>query len=290
MKILELRALRGPNYYNNKPVIFMKLDLGELEEKPSDLVPSFRKNLENMIPTIYNHTCSIGEKGGFLERIERGTWAGHIAEHIAIELQNLIGHHITYGKSITLKEKGHYNVVFRYLDENVGLRAAEMAVELVEDLFNEKTRDIKPLLEELVEIEEKSKFGPSTQAIVDEAKKRGIGIKRLNKYSYVQLGEGKFQRRIEATLTDKTSSLGVEIAQDKERTKIILKENGIPVPEGRAIKNLDEIDKVIKEIGGYPLVIKPLDGNHGRGITTNIENFEEVKKAFEVAKKLPIMY
>ncbi|MDO5650289.1 MAG: hypothetical protein Q4G11_06765, partial [Gallicola sp.] len=144
MKIIELRALRGPNYYSGRPVIFLKLDLQELEYKPTDLIPGFRENLENMIPTLYEHTCSPGVKGGFLVRIDRGTWAGHIVEHVALELQNLIGHKVTFGKAFTMKEKGVYNIVFRYLDENVGIRAAEMAVDLVSKLFDGEKTDIDP--------------------------------------------------------------------------------------------------------------------------------------------------
>ena len=285
MKINEIRAIRGPNYYNQKPMIFMQLDLGELEYKPTDLVPDFKDNISKILPSLYNHTCSPGVTGGFYQRIDRGTWAGHVVEHVALELQNLIGHKVTHGKTFTLEEKGLYNLVFRYKVEEVGIRAAEMAVDIVDNLFEGKLTEIEPLLKELKKIEESTFFGPSTQSIVDEAKKRGIPHIRLNKNSYVQLGQGKYQRKIEATVMDNTSSLGVEIAADKERTKEILGSNGIPVPKGRAVRGYEDALKAVSEIG-YPVVVKPLNGNHGRGISVNIKNDEELKIALELSNKI----
>lgn len=285
MKINELRALRGPNYYSNSPVILMELDIGELEERPSDLVPDFRKNLETILPTLYEHNCSPGKPGGFFERVDRGTWAGHIVEHIAIELQCLIGHKVSFGKTFSLDEKGVYNIVYRYQNEEVGIRAGEMAVEIVEKLFENEMTDIEPLLKELQSIYESTLLGPSTKSIVDEAARRGISHIRLNEDSYVQLGQGKYQRKIQATVVDSTSSLGVEIAGNKERKKEILGENGIPVPQGKAVESLDEAAELAEEIG-YPVVTKPLRGNHGRGVTTNITTPDELKHAYDLARKI----
>jgi len=285
MKIKALRALRGPNYFHRLPVIFMKLDIEELEDRPTDMVENFKENMEKMIPSLYYHTCTPGIEGGFFLRLQRGTWAGHVVEHIAIELQNLIGHKVSYGKTITLKERGNYNVVFRYEDEAVALKAAKFAVEIAEIAFEGQTVDISKYIEVLEEIAEESKLGPSTQSIVDEAKKRGIPYIRLNKNSYVQLGYGKFQRRIESTLTDNSSALGVEIAADKERTKDLLEEAGIPVPEGKAVKKYEEAKDFAEKIG-YTLVVKPLDGNHGRGVTTNIQYEDKLKDSFENAKNI----
>lgn len=149
MKIIEIRALRGPNYYSSQPVIFMKLNIGELEKKPTDLIPGFKDNIDLMIPTLYEHKCSPGRIGGFYERLIKGTWAGHVVEHIAIELQCLIGHNVAFGKTFDTDEKGIYNIVFRYIDENTGLRAGEMAVEIVDKLFDGITTDIEPLILEL---------------------------------------------------------------------------------------------------------------------------------------------
>lgn len=149
MEIMEIRALRGPNYYSSRPVIFMKLDIGELEMKPTDLISNFKENIELMMPTLYEHSCSPGRRGGFFERIVRGTWAGHVVEHVAIELQSLIGHDVTFGKTFTMEEAGIYNLVYSYIDENTALRAGEMAVEIVEKLFKGITRDIEALTVEL---------------------------------------------------------------------------------------------------------------------------------------------
>lgn len=284
MKIRALRALRGPNYYSQRPMIFMELDIGELEEKPTDTIPDFRANIEKLLPTLYEHRCSPGVAGGFFQRIERGTWPGHVAEHIAIELQRLIGHDITFGKTFTLKEKGVYNVVYRYIDERVGLRAGEMAVALVEDLYRGIVNDPEPLLKELRGIAKETRFGPSTQSIVDEAARRGISHIQLNEHSYVQLGQGKFQRRIEATLMDNTSALGVEIAANKERTKQILDAAGVPVPRGRAVDSLEEACTLAEELG-YPLVIKPLSGNHGRGVSIKISDQDRLEEAFALASQ-----
>lgn len=285
MQIKEMRALRGPNFYSQKPVIFMKLDLGALEERPTDRVQGLRSMIEEMLPTLQQHTCSPGVEGGFFQRVERGTWAGHVAEHIALELQGLAGHRVTFGKTFTLKEKGMYNMVFRYLDEHVGLRAGEMAVEMVRDLFDGKSTEIAPLVEELKTIAQTAQFGPSTQAIIDEARARGIPYLRLNDQSYVQLGQGKFQRRIEATLMDDTSALGVEIAADKGRTKQILSENGIPVPKGHTVRSEEEALETAASLG-YPVVVKPLAGNHGRGVSTNIRSEEELKEAYTQARAI----
>ena len=284
MKIIEMRALRGPNFYSRYPVIFMKLDIGELEEMPTDKCPTFRENIEKMLPTLIEHRCSIGRRGGFFERVERGTWAGHVVEHIAIELQCLTKTEVGFGKTLDTDETGVYNVVYRYRSEEVGLEAGRLAVKIVEDLFRGRTNDIEPMILELKSIREKNLYGPSTQSIVDEAKKRGIPHIRLNEWSYIQLGYGIHQRRIQATLMDNTSALGVEIADDKESSKEILSSMGIPVPEGHSVKDLDEALRVADRIG-YPVVVKPLSGNHGRGITTNIHGYEDLKKSFKNAKK-----
>ncbi|MFO8051288.1 MAG: cyanophycin synthetase [Thermoplasmatota archaeon] len=284
MKIIEMRALRGPNFHSRYQAIFMKLDIGDLEERPTDMVPGFRENIERMFPTLIEHRCSIGRRGGFFERVERGTWAGHVVEHIAIELQCLARTEVGYGKTLDTDEKGIYNVVYRYRDEEVGLEAGRYAVKIVEDLFQGRTNEIGPMVLELKRIREKNLYGPSTQSIVDEAKKRGVPQIRLNEWSYVQLGYGIHQRRIQATLMDNTSALGVEIADDKESSKNILSSMGIPVPEGRSVQDLDEALKIAEDIG-YPVVVKPLTGNHGRGITTNINNSEELEKAFDIARK-----
>lgn len=285
MKINSIRALRGPNYSHSKPLIFMNIDVQEYEEKPSNLVENFRENLEGILPSLYTHTCSIGEEGGFFQRVEMGTWPGHVIEHIAIELQNLAGHYVTYGKTYTTDQTGIYYAVFRYLNEAVGLRAGEMAFDIVEKLYQGEKSDIQAYVEELKEIDLQTSLGVSTQSIVDAALARDIPYYRLNEYNYVQLGQGKKQRRIEATTTDATSSIGAYIAKDKYRTKKILSDQGIPVPKGKIIYDWDDFLEVSSYFT-YPLLIKPVSGNHGRGIRTNIKTEEEAHSAFDLAKEV----
>lgn len=285
LQIREMRALRGPNYYSRYPAIFMKLDLGELEEKPTDKVPGFRENIEELIPTLIEHRCSIGERGGFFQRIVNGTWAGHVVEHVAIELQCLARTEVGFGKTFDTDEKGVYDVVFRYRDEEVGMEAGKAAVRIVDGLFRGELTEVRPIVYDLKDIREKNLYGPSTQSIVDEAKSRGIPHIRLNDQSYVQLGHGIYQRRIQATMMDDTSALGVEIADDKERAKQILSSMGIPVPRGYSVWDIDEAERMADRIG-YPVVVKPLMGNHGRGITTDIKNVDELHTAFDNAKKV----
>ncbi len=282
MRIIEVRALRGPNYYSSHPVIFMQLDIQELETKPTNIVPDFKDNMAKMMPSLYEHKCSPGRAGGFFERLMSGTWAGHVVEHVAIELQCLSGHEVAFGKTLSTNEFGIYNLVYHYLDEKIGLRAGEMSVDIVDKLFDGNISNVQPLISELKKITEAGLLGPSTRAIVNEATRRGIPYIRLNEASYVQLGQGIHQRRIQATLMDNTSAIGVEIADDKERTKKLLSSMGIPVPEGRSVETVDEALKVAETIG-YPVVIKPLTGNHGRGITVNVSNAEELLVAFRIA-------
>ena len=282
MRIIETRVMRGPNYYNRHPVILMKLDLESLTTKPTDTVPGFKDRLASMMPSLEEHRCSPGKVGGFYERLVRGTWAGHVVEHVALELQCLAGHEVTFGKTSHTDEPGVYDVVYRYRDYKSGLRAGEMAVELVEKLFEGISTDVEPLIVELKVIAASSLLGPSTQSIVDEATRRGISHFRLNQESYVQLGHGVHQRRIQATIMDNTSALGVAIADDKESTKKLLHSMGIPVPEGRAVRTAEEAVQAAEAIG-FPVVVKPLVGNHGRGITVNVISTDELLVAYEIA-------
>ncbi|MCF8221954.1 MAG: cyanophycin synthetase [Bacteroidales bacterium] len=284
MEIREIRALRGANYYSRHPVIYMQLDLGELEEKPSDTIPGFKGRIEKILPTLVEHNCSVGRRGGFFERIERGTWAGHIAEHVAIELQCLANMEVGFGKSYSTDEYGVYNIVFRYRDEEVGLEAGKFAVQIVNNLFNNKETDISPVIQRLKEIRENNLLGPSTQSIVSEAQNRSIPVIRLNDDSYVQLGYGVHQRRIQATIIDSTSAIGVEIADDKKQTKDLLSKMGIPVPGGYTVETIPEALEAADAIG-YPVTIKPVSGNHGRGITTNILSPADLETSFLNAKE-----
>lgn len=282
MRILEHRALRGPNYHSRYPTIYMLLDIGELEDMPSDRIPGFNQRLVKLLPSLREHRCSPGYPGGFLERLERGTWAAHIVEHVAIELQVLAGLPVGFGKTRETKKHGVYSVVYRYRDEEVGLQAGRDAVDLVESLVHKKSVDVGGIVQRLRDVKDENVLGPSTGSIVDEARRRGIPVMRLNDGSYVQLGHGIHQRRVQATMTCLTSGIGVEIADDKKRTKEILEEAGIPVPRGETTRTVEEAFEVAERLG-YPVVVKPLSGNHGRGITTNVKAPDELRVAFDSA-------
>ena len=284
MKIISIRALRGPNYYSRYPIIIMKLDLQRLETRPSDQIPEFKERLERLLPTLQQHRCSRGYEGGFFERVAEGTWCGHIVEHVAIELQCLAGMEVGFGKTVGTSETGVYNVVFRYRDEDAGTEAGKCAVKIVEHLIKDRQFDLVAMIDRLKDIREAKMLGPSTRSIVDEALSRKIPVIRLNDDSFVQLGHGINQRRIQATMVDTTSAIGMEIADDKMRTKDLLAQAGIPVPRGQVVTSIKEARTVAVEMG-WPLVLKPLAGNHGRGITIDVRTMKELEQAYKAARR-----
>jgi len=283
LRILEHRALRGPNYYSRYLAIYMRLDIGELEDRPSDQVPGLVERLQELFPGIYEHRCSVGELGGFLQRVAAGTYAGHVVEHVAIELQNLIGFSVGYGKTVDTYEKGVYSVVYRYRDEACGLAAGEAAVGIVEQLFAGQQIDLPEVIGRLKQVRDANMLGPSTASIVDAAKRRNIPHYRLTEgTSYIQLGHGCRQQRFQATVTWKTGIIGHGIADDKDWTKQILADAGIPVPTGRICYSFEEAVTAAEDIG-YPVVTKPLVGNHGRGVTTGIETLAQLREGYDSA-------
>lgn len=283
MRILEHRALRGPNYYSRYKAIFMRLDIGDLEQRPSDKVPGIAEALEAIFPTIYDHRCSVGEPGGFLQRVRNGTYAGHMVEHVAIELQNLVGFSVGYGKTVDSYETGIYNVVYRYRDEATGLAAGKAAVDIVRALYDSGYVDLGPIIEHLKEVRDANALGPSTGAIVDAAKARNIPYYNLTEgTSYTQLGHGVKQRRFQATVTDGSGIIGHSIADDKDWTKQILGDAGVTVPKGCTCYSWEEVKEAAEWIG-WPVVTKPLAGNHGRGVTTDITSIEDLKSGYEAA-------
>jgi cyanophycin synthetase len=291
MKILDLKALRGANYWSNrwKKLIVMQLDIEEYEEKPSDKIPMFMERLVELIPTLSTHTCSYGYEGGFLQRVSEGTWAGHIIEHIALEIQTLAGMDTGFGRTRDSSGRGIYNVVFSYIEEEAGLYAAKESVNLYLAIAEGKPMDdlkqqFEKIIQMLREIREDVRFGPSTGSIIEEAEQRGIPHIRLNNQSLVQLGYGVYQKIIQATMTCKTGFISTDIASDKNLSKNLLHSMGVPVPKGYKIYSEDELEDVIKSVG-YPLAIKPLDSNHGKGISANILKLSDAKKAFQSAKK-----
>lgn len=286
MKILETKVLRGPNYWSNfrRKLIVMKLDLEELEEQPTDSIPGFNSRIKAMFPSMLSHRCSKGKEGGFFERLDEGTWMGHVIEHIALEIQSLAGMDVGFGRTRGTGSKGVYNVVFSYMEEKVGLYAAKASVAIAEALIKGENYNLDADLSRMREIRESVRFGPSTGSIVDEAIARDIPYIRLNDESLVQLGYGKNQVRFRATMTHKTSSIAVDLASNKEETKRMLQEAAIPVAKGLCIREQEEVAEAIESIG-FPLVFKPLDGNHGKGASINVKTVEEAQLAFQHAKK-----
>lgn len=287
MKILEIKVLKGPNYWSiRRPkLIQMKLDLEEMEKRPTNSIPGFLNRIREKFPTMYEHRCSEGVPGGFFQRVEEGTWMGHVIEHIALEMQTLAGMDCGFGRTRSTGEReGVYYVVFDYMEEDAGVYVARAATRVAQALADDKEYDLEEDIQRLREIREDTRLGPSTGCIVDEAARRGIPYIRLNKQSLVQLGYGVHQKRIRATIASTTSNIAVDIAGDKEETKNLLQSAEIPVPRGTVIRNADQLDDAISRVG-FPLVIKPIDGNHGKGNTTNITTTQQAEIAFEAAQR-----
>ena len=251
MKIREINAMRGPNYWSVRrhKLIVLVLDLEEMEDRPSNSIDGFRERLEKMFPSLYEHRCSVGEYGGFFQRVEEGTWMGHIIEHIALEIQTLAGMDTGFGRTRGYGEKGVYNVVFSYLEETVGRYAAEASVRICEALISGDEYDVEPDIQRMRELREAERLGPSTGSIVEEAASRGIPWIRLNKYSLCQLGYGANQKRIQATVTSDTSSIGVELACDKEDTKFLLEQAEVEVPRGDIISRESNLEAACDYVG-----------------------------------------
>lgn len=277
---------RGPNIWARMPSLRFTVDIGELEERPTNKIPGFYERITELVPSLYEHRCSVGKPGGFLQRMREGTWMGHVLEHLALELQNLAGAEVGRGKTRSTKEKGVYNVVFEYEQEDVGIAAAELARRLLNHLIygSEPELDFQGELEStVIRTAERLAYGPSTGSIVAEAERRNIPVIRLDpRRSLVQLGHGVHQKRIWATVTSETSNISVDIASNKELTNRLLHEVGIPVPRGVTVRNVEDAVREARRIR-FPVVIKPLDGNHGRGVCINLKDEEEVREYFPVA-------
>lgn len=291
MNILEIRTLRGPNYWSGywKKLIIMRLDIGDYEKKPTHKIKGFYSRMVEVLPSLISHGCSYGEEGGFLKRVDEGTWAGHAIEHFALELQTLAGMATGYGRTRETGEKGVYNAVFSYVEEEVGRFAGRAAVKLWVDLaegreIDEVKADLAENIQKMRVLREDVRFGPSTGSLVEEAENRGIPFIRLNDQSLVQLGYGVHQKRIQATTTVNTNMISVDIAGNKHATKKLLGDMGVPVPKGYRIRDIDELEETVQNVG-FPLVIKPLDGNHGRGATVGINNIDDARTAFEKAQE-----
>ena len=286
MKILKIQALRGPNIWSieRKKLIQMRLDLEEMEQFPTNKIVGFRERIEALFPNMIEHRCSEGCRGGFFSRIDRGTWMGHVIEHIALEIQTLAGMETGFGRTRETKTPGTYNVVFSYAEENVGMFAAESAVAIAEALIAGTEYDLEKDIQRMREIRERVRLGPSTGSIVEEAVARDIPWIRLGTNSLVQLGYGVNQMRFQATITCNTSNIAVDIACNKEETKRMLDNASIPVASGSICVDEEDLEDTIRKIG-YPIVIKPLDGNHGKGASINVTNWEDAKSGLAFAKE-----
>ncbi len=285
LRILESRVYRGGNIWSYDPSIHLVVDLGILEEYPTSALPGFTERLVELLPGLENHTCSTGVKGGFISRMQQGTWLGHVAEHVALQLQQEAGHDQRRGKTRMVKGRpGVYNIIYAYTNEEVGLAAGRLAVALVNDLVQaQEDFDFAEELERFLTRAERTAFGPSTGAILEEAVSRDIPFIRLNSGSLVQLGQGVHQQRIRATMTSKTGALAVDIASDKDMTTKLLASAGLPVPKQETVRSAEGAVAAARRIG-FPVVLKPLDGNHGRGVCLNLMDDEAVREAFVIAE------
>jgi cyanophycin synthetase len=284
MEYRKVLALRGPNIWANFPVIEAWIDLGDLKDSPSNSIPGFNERLMAWMPTMIEHRCSIGERGGFFQRLRMGTWPAHIIEHVTLELQTLAGTPVGFGKARETSEDGVYRIVFEYQEENLGRECLKTATELFLAAAYDRPFDVQAEINRLREMAQQLCLGPSTKAIVGAAEARGIPARRLNTESLVQLGYGCKQRRIRAAETDRTSAVGEAIAQDKEMTRTLLRAVGVPAAEGRPVVSADDAWEAACDIG-LPVVVKPQDGNQGRGVAANLTSREQVVAAYNAARE-----
>jgi len=284
MEITSLKVLRGPNQWASFPVLEAWVDLGRLEDFPSHTLPGFNERIMAWLPTMIEHRCSVGERGGFFERLRTGTWMGHVLEHVTLELQSLGGTRVGYGRARDANARGVYKVVIEYKEEAFAVECLHTAHRLIMAAIDggsfETEIEVKRLRKVLLDVQ----LGPSTRSIVEAAAARGIPARRLTAGSLVRLGLGAKQRRIIASETDRTGAVAETIAQDKELTRTLLAEAGIPVPEGRPVADVAEAWAAAEEIGG-PVVVKPRYGNQGRGVSVDLSTREEVEQAWHVARE-----
>ncbi len=287
MKLLDLKTLRGPNYWSIDwhNITETKLDIEELEELPTNKIKGFSERLFSALPSLYTHFCSEGHEGGFLKRVQEGTWMAHVVEHVALELQSLAEMKCVFGRTRSSDKKGVYYVAFSHEIPQAGQYAIKAAIRIVEHIIANKDYNVSEDIEELKIIKSKRGIGVTTAAIIEEAKRRHIPFRKINEGSMYILGQGAHQRRISASMACTTSGIGVDAACDKEQTKRMLHKAYIPVPGGELVVSPEELKESILELG-YPLVIKPLNGNHGKGVTVNIKTEGDAILAFNKAAEI----
>ena len=282
--ILRMQYLRGPNVWTYRPVIEAWVDLGPLEDHPSHTLPGFVNRLNAWLPGMVEHRCGIGERGGFLQRLNEGTWCGHIMEHVAIELQTLAGMQVGFGKARETSQRGIYKVVIRTRQEEVGKESMVAARDLVMAAINDTPFDLKGTVSRLKSMVDRLCLGPSTACIVDAATDHRIPSIRLTSGNLVQLGYGSLQRRIWTAETDRTSAIAESISSDKDLTKSLLTQCGVPIPSGEVVHSPEQAWEVAQDIG-LPVVVKPTDANHGRGVALDLREREDIEAAFLVAQR-----
>ncbi|HMW52095.1 MAG TPA: acetate--CoA ligase family protein, partial [Rhodocyclaceae bacterium] len=271
IEFLNVFHLRGPNIWTYRAVLEAWVDIHDLEDCPSNVIPGFYERLTALLPSLIEHRCSIGERGGFLKRLRDGTWPGHILEHVTLELQNLAGMSGGFGKARETSDRGVYKVVIRAWQKDVSLAALHMGRDLLMAAIEGRPYDVDAAVRRLRDLVDKYMLGPSTRCIVEAAadKDRRIPYIRLSEGNLVQLGYGARQRRIWTAETDRTSAIAESISREKDLTKSLLESCGVPVPEGRIVTSPEDAIEAAGDIG-YPVVVKPSDGNHARGVFTNI--------------------
>jgi cyanophycin synthetase len=282
IRILEIRTLRGPNRWTYPQVIEALVDIGALEDHPSNTLPGFVDRLVAWVPNLIEHRCSYGERGGFVRRLQEGTWPCHIMEHVTLELQNMAGMPGGFGKARETSERGVYKVIVSAYQDQIARAALQEARELLLAAIEDRPYDLGATMKRLRRMVDRLWLGPSTACIVEAAEQRRIPITRLNEGNLVQLGHGANQRRIWTAETDRTSAIAEGISKDKDLTKQLCASVGVPVPEGEFVRSAAQAREVAASLG-FPVVVKPYDGNHGRGVSTNLMSGDEVEVAYATA-------
>ena len=284
IEFLRILPLKGPNIWTYRPALEAWIDIGDLEDQPSNTIPGFPERLAALLPSLIEHRCSVGEHGGFMQRMRDGTWAGHILEHVTLELQNLSGQRTGFGKTRGTSTRGVYKVAVRSRQEEVSRICLTTARDLILAAMDNRPFDVPAALAQIRGIADSYCLGPSTACIVDAATERRIPSIRLTEGNLVQLGYGARQRRIWTAETDRTSAIGETVSRDKDLTKRLLQSCGVPVPEGEIVATAEAAWTAAEDIG-LPVVIKPSDGNHGRGVSTELRQRDEIEAAFRLAEQ-----
>ncbi|MGB9792744.1 MAG: cyanophycin synthetase family protein, partial [Thermacetogeniaceae bacterium] len=284
MKIIEMRLFEGRNVWSHSPVLQARLLLSPKEQLTTREIPGFAERLRSMLPGLAEHTCGLGYPGGFCERLEEGTYLGHVVEHVALELQAAAGYPRNYGKTVSGPVPGSWDVIIEYSTPELGRAALEAAVALVSAVIEGRPFPVAEVISGLMAVGRESCLGPSTESIVAACRRRGIPVMAVAESGILQLGYGCRQKLVQATLTSETSCLAVDLVADKALTKRILADAGIPVPPGRVVATLQEARRAALELG-YPVAVKPCRGNQGKGVVLGVKGAAELAAAFRIAKE-----